>query len=181
MRNVFLCLLSACSVGLTGCGQSMCDGGDCGHDHGHVSFHVHPTEGPHHGKLVELGNDKYHAELLHDEVNETLTVYLLDGAAVNSVSSEATEAKINLSHDGHAEQFSLPASPQSIDPPGKSSRYVSQDAEVCEELDHVHGSAQLVVAIDGKQYRGRIEHEHDHDEAGHDHFDEMSEKSILIK
>ena len=27
---------------------------------------VHPTEGPHGGHLIELGNEEYHAELLHD-------------------------------------------------------------------------------------------------------------------
>ena len=29
--------------------------------------HAHPSEGPHHGDLIELGNEEYHAEILHDE------------------------------------------------------------------------------------------------------------------
>ena len=27
--------------------------------------HAHPTEGPHGGDLIELGNEEYHAELIH--------------------------------------------------------------------------------------------------------------------
>ena len=29
--------------------------------------HDHPSEGPHHGSLIELGKEAYHAELVHDE------------------------------------------------------------------------------------------------------------------
>jgi len=186
MRTVFLSLLSVCSVSLAGCGQSFCNGGDCGHDHGpvtqplHASQYVHPTEGPHHGDLVELGNEEFHAEIVHDEATGTLTVYLLDSCAVNAVGSKSTEVKINLSHDGTAEQFVLVASPQPMDSPGESSRYVSHDAELAEELDHAHGSAQLVLMIQGKQYRGKIEHDHDHD-LSHDHHHDLSQKSILVK
>lgn len=29
--------------------------------------HAHPSEGPHHGDLVELGNEEFHAEVVHGE------------------------------------------------------------------------------------------------------------------
>ncbi len=37
---------------------------DDGHDHGEEG-HAHPSEGPHGGDLIELGNEEYHAELIH--------------------------------------------------------------------------------------------------------------------
>ena len=138
------------------------------------SQHVHPTEGPHHGELVELGDEEFHAELVHDEATETLTVYLLDAAAVHAVGSKSPEVRINLSHDGTAQQYTLAAKRQLNDLPGESSRYISQDSKLCEKLDHLDGSAQLVVMIRDKQYRGKIEHDH-----GHHH--ELSQESILVK
>ncbi len=44
-----------------------------------VDVHSHPTEGPHHGTLIELGKEEYHAELVHDD--KMVTIYILDSAA----------------------------------------------------------------------------------------------------
>ena len=130
--------------------------------------HEHPTEGPHHGSLIELGNEEYHAELLHDDEADTVTVFLLDSTGKQTIAVEAQEVMINLSHEGQAEQFTLPASPEASDPAGKSSRFTSTDAELANEMDHAHADAQLVVTIAGKQYRGAAAHDHDHEEE-HDH------------
>ncbi|ADG66515.1 hypothetical protein Plim_0668 [Planctopirus limnophila DSM 3776] len=131
-------------------------------DHGHA----HSAEGPHHGQLVELGNDEYHAEVVHDDEAGTVTIYLLDGSAKNSVPIEATDVIVNVSLEGKAEQFKLPATPDTNDPAGKSSKFVSQDKVLCEKLD-AHGvSAKLVVTVDGKPFSGKLAHSHDH---GHDH------------
>ncbi len=127
-----------------------------------VDSHAHPTEGPHHGTLIELGNEKYHAELVHDK--QSVTVYILDGTATKPIPVEATEVTINLVHNGKPAQFKLSASSDLDDPPGKSSRFVLQDANLVEELEHDQ-SAKLSVLILGKAYRGDIQHDH----AGHDH------------
>ncbi len=160
-------------VSLSGCGQPACDGVDCGHDHGQGTAHhtTHPVVGPHHGQLVELGSDEYHAELVPDVASETLTVYLLDAAALNAVGAEASGAKINLVQNGTTKQFMLSASPQLFDAPGESSRFVADDAAICHELENAAGSAQLVLTIRGKQYRGKID----------GHYHDVAEKSILIK
>ncbi len=133
-----------------------------------VDAHDHPSEGPHHGGLIELGNEEYHAELVHDDAAGTVTVYLLNSAAKTAVATEASELLINLSHDGNAEQFKLVASPEADDPVGKSSRFTSTDSELAEDLDHEGAEAQLVVTIGGKQFRGKIAHDRDHDEADHE-------------
>lgn len=129
---------------------------------GHAE-HDHPTEGPHGGELIELGNEEYHAELLHE--NEAI-VYLLDGSAKAAAPSDAAEVTLNFSHDGKAEQFRLAASRDANDPEGKSSRFTSNDAELLKELQEGHAEVALVVTIGGKQYRGNLEHEHG--EEGHD-------------
>jgi hypothetical protein len=179
MRNLFICLLSTCGVALVGCEHSFCEGDDCGHDHGpvtpvHALAHDHPTEGPHQGSLVELGNEEFHAEIVHDEVADTVSAYILDSSARLAVPISATQLAVNLSHDGHAEQFRLSANPQASDPPGRSSMFTSTDAELGHELDLESVKAQLVVKIAGKQYRGAIVHRHDHGHAHqHEHDDAL--------
>ncbi len=141
-----------------------------GHDHG---GHSHDHVGPHEGHVVELGGDEFHAEFVHDEEAGTVTVYVLDGAAKETVAIEATEISINLKHDGQGEQFKLAASPDAGDADGKSSRFISNDAELGDDLHHEGAEAQLVLQIAGKAYRGKIEHDHDHDhDHNHDHADD---------
>ncbi|HIF01079.1 MAG TPA: hypothetical protein EYG03_05485 [Planctomycetes bacterium] len=129
--------------------------------------HAHPSEGPHHGDLVELGNEEYHAEVVHDEDHGRLEIYILDGSATKQVAIDTTELTINISHDGQPEQFILTAKPDEGDEDGKSSRFVSDDKELAEHLDEEGTSPRMVVKINGKSYRGEIKHDHDHE--GHDH------------
>jgi hypothetical protein len=127
----------------------------------------HPTEGPHHGSLIELGDHEYHGELVHDDAAGTVTVYLLDSSAKQAVPIDAPEVTVNLKHDGRPEQFTLSAAPDADDPEGKSSRFVSNDKELAEHLDHADSGARLMVVIAGKSYNAAVAHEHGHDHAGH--------------
>ncbi len=129
--------------------------------------HAHPTEGPHHGDLIELGNEEYHAELLHDE--QSVTIYVLNGAADAQVAIDDTEITINTKHDGQPEQFKLAASPDQNDPAGMSSRFVSTNTDLASHIDEEGAEHRLVLTINGKSYRGVIAHDHDHAHEGHDH------------
>lgn len=129
--------------------------------------HNHPSEGPHHGTLIELGSEEYHAELVHDE--NTVTVYILDKTAKISIPIDATDIAINLVHDEKPAQFKLMASPDANDPAGKSSRFSLQDPGLIKELEHDHAGAKLSVLIEGKAYRGEIHHEHEGHDHGHRH------------
>ncbi|MCG8450439.1 MAG: hypothetical protein MI725_12795 [Pirellulales bacterium] len=132
--------------------------------------HNHPTAGPHHGDLIELGNEEYHAELVHDQASGAVTIYLLDSGAKNAVPIGVSSLLVNVSHNGRAEQFTLQAVPAAEDPAGKCSRFVSTDTELAEQLDHEEFEAQLVAMIDQKQYRGAIRHDHEeHGEQHHQH------------
>ena len=129
--------------------------------------HAHPSEGPHNGDLVELGNEEYHGEVVHNEDADALEIYILDGSATKQVAIDATELTINVSHDSKPEQFTLTAKPDEGDEAGKSSRFVSDDKELMEHLDEEGTNPRMVVKINGKSYRGEITHSHDHE--GHDH------------
>ncbi|WP_417385920.1 hypothetical protein [Gimesia sp.] len=136
------------------------------HDHDHD----HPSEGPHHGSLIELGKEVYHAELVHDEKSGAVTIYILDGAAKASVPITAESVLVNVKHDGKGQQFTLAAAPEQGDPEGKSSKFTTQDKALGELLDEKGTTARLVLEIDGKSFTGEIDahdHEHDHDH-GHD-------------
>lgn len=144
------------------------------HDHDHDHGHEHPTEGPHHGSLIELGKEAYHGELVHDEKTGAVTVYVLDGAAKKSVPIKAESIMVNVKHDGKGDQFTLTAAPEESDPMGQSSRFVIKDKALGELLDGEDVTARLVLEIDGKSYTGDIaahDHDHDHDH-GHEHGEE---------
>src|SRR5688572_17504984 len=71
-----------------------------GHSEAAHEEHSHAAAGPHGGDLIGLGNEEYHAELVHDEAAGSVTLYVLDSAAKASVPIDATEVTINLTHDG---------------------------------------------------------------------------------
>ncbi|MBI1315060.1 hypothetical protein GC176_27530 [bacterium] len=167
-----------------------------GHDHSEAS-HEHPSEGPHGGDLIELGNEEYHAELVHpyhhddnahahadhkdgddhkggheehgDPDHEGVTIYILDGSAKESVAIDVAEITLNLSHDGKPEQFKLTALPTETDPEGKSSRFASDDNDLLEHFHEEEIEGTLVLQINGKSYRGKVAH--NHEDHGHDHHE----------
>ena len=128
---------------------------------GHEHEHAHSAEGPHHGQLIELGNEEYHAELIHDDAAHKITVYVLDSAAKEGVAIEAEPITINLVADGKPAQFSLPAAPQESDPAGKSSRFEVIDETLAEAMDAPTAKGRLNISIGGKPFSGTI--------GGHDH------------
>jgi hypothetical protein len=85
---------------------------------------------------------------------------VLDSKAETTVPIDAAEVTINLQHEGRGEQFKLAASADASDPAEKSSRFVSTDAALAEGLDREGAEAQIVLNIDGRQYRGTVAHEH---------------------
>ncbi len=138
------------------------------HDH----EHAHPSHGPHNGDLIELDDEEYHAEFVHDEKTCDVTIYILDSSAKKAVPIDAKEVVINLKHDGKPEQYKLAAEPQEGDGPGKSSRFVSKkNDDLCHAIEEEGADAKLQLTIDGKPFIGNIEHDHDHEGHAHDHSD----------
>ncbi len=157
----FLALASLTGVLMVvGCGPASPPKAGPGGNTSHAE-HPHPTEGPHGGHLIELGDEQYHVELMHDEKAGEVTFYVLDSSAQKVVPIDAAELVVNLKHGGKAEQFKIAAKPEAGEAKGMSSRFFSADKELAGDLDAEGADAQLVVTIAGKQFRGAIEHEHD--------------------
>ena len=156
-------LAAMLAMALVGCGsQSGAPLAEAEHDE-----HAHESGGPHGGTILELG--QYHAEIVHDDAAGTVTAYILDGAAAKNVPVDATEATINVTHDGKGEQFKLTASPVEGEPAGRSSRFVSSEAELSEDLDREGANAAFVITVNGAPLRAAIEHEHGHEEGHEEH------------
>jgi hypothetical protein len=150
------------TLALVGCNSSATNAPVAADDHDHEHAHA---SGPHGGDILELG--EYHGELVHDDAAGTVTVYILDGAVTENVPVDATEAVINITREGTpGQQFTLTASPIEGETEGFSSRFVSTDPKLTEELDNEASAAVFAVAINGEQHRAMVEHHHDHD---HDH------------
>lgn len=165
LRKVELCAVFTALLMFVGCGGPA--GGPAGgaataekHDD-----HDHPSEGPHHGELIELGKEEYHAEMVHDDEQHTVTIYMLDSAAKSAVPIEATSLALNLLAGGKPQQYALAAKPLPTDPTGKCSCFVSSDKAMCEALDQKGTTGRLNVTIAGKAFVGKIEaHEHEDEE-----------------
>ena len=127
--------------------------------------HHHHEKGPHKGDLVELGDEEYHAEVVHDEKEATVTVYLLGSDAKTPVATDAKELVINTKVKGKGVQTKLKPSPQKGDKPGASSRFSLKSKELIELLEDPSSNPALRIAINGKTYNGKIEHDHEHEKS----------------
>lgn len=130
--------------------------------------HDHPTEGPHHGTLIELGKEDFHAELVHDDATDTITIYILDAAAKKAVPIVAKKLTLNMVAAGKPQQFHLAAKPQEGDPEGLSSAFSATDKALCQVLDAEGTKGRMNVEIGGKVYVGEVGGHDDHDEEHHD-------------
>ena len=77
--------LAGCSDSGTGASPVVTDGPPEAESH---AEHAHPSEGPHQGDLVELGNEEFHAEVVHGE-GGSVSVYILDSGAKAAVPVDA--------------------------------------------------------------------------------------------
>lgn len=136
------------------------DHSDDSHADASQDAHGHPDHGPHDGELIELGNEAFHAEVVHDEAE--VAIYVLDSSATKAEAIEAGSLTLSLKHDGQVKQFDLAASADSDDPPGKASRFISSDATLRDWLNH-EAEGALTIQIQGKSYTGNLAHDHDHD------------------
>lgn len=151
---------------LIGCGHSTRhEPAAAAHD---LDHHDHHELGPHGGELIELGNENYHAELMHDDQTHEVTIYLLDRTARRP----APEAQlpphviVNVLVDGAPRQFQLPRA--------QGNRYSLVDEALCDGLcGEQDVRARLNAQIGGKTFVGNIEaHEHDGHEHHHAHAGE---------
>ena len=129
--------------------------------------HDHAAAGPHGGHLLVLGNDQYHAELLHDEPTHTVTVHLLKVAGNEPAATDQETLTLQLFEDGKFVDYELAAVRSGG--AAEASEFKIVDEKLCDQL--LHGEevkGRLKVTIAGQPLVGTIEHDA-HDDDGHDH------------
>ncbi|MDA1214543.1 MAG: hypothetical protein O2955_18695, partial [Planctomycetota bacterium] len=121
--------------------------GKVGHDdHDHADGgHHHKEHGPHGGYVVDLGKGKYHAEVIHDEESETITVYLLDSSAKKRVSIDAKTLLVNVTGAGEPQQYELAALSEEGQSEDGNSCYRLTDEALFSALHGDHVIARLTV------------------------------------
>ena len=172
-RALPLSLAFLAAVALGGCDTSeSTQEAPHGHEHDGGHSHSHDEEGPHHGVVIELDHDEYHAELVHDDKHHKVTIYILDEKLKDAVASDVT---IKAMVEAKPRQFELKANPLDGEPEGKSSRFELTDETLVEAIDDKKAKARLVVEVDGREpFNVPIPvHDHDHDDDHpHDHDDD---------
>lgn len=145
------------SLMLIGCKQDASQGDGKKAAEAHV--HEHAEEGPHKGHLIELGEEEYHAELVHDDAAGKVTIYLLDGHAKDAVSADADTVTVSVLVEGQPKEFVLKATDAA-----KRDQFESSEKEIVGALDHDKSvKGRLRVAVGGKPFNGTIDHEkHEH-------------------
>lgn len=145
-------------------------GGEEDHEHEHVH------EAPHGGTLVELGEHAYNAEVVLDEAQNKVTIYLLGAHAESAQPVAQPEITLKLTADGEPAEYKLAAAPQEGDPEGMASRFEIADESLVDTLEMHEGiKATFDISIDGTNYTGTFQHdEHAHEgehahEEGHKH------------
>lgn len=170
-RFVTISLLSFCAVCyISGCDTATDD--HAGHDHpasgttaedAHAHSHAEDAVGPHGGHVLVLGNDAAHAELLHDDDAEKVSVWMTDhdGNAIDA----GAELQLQLFVDGQFVDFAIP----NISP-GLYEIVSEPLGDALDAGDHIQG--RIRAAIGQEEVVGTIDicgHDHGHaDEAGHD-------------
>ena len=139
-----LCTLSAICFFIAGCFTNKSAAPTkSAHEH----MHVH---GPHDGELIEIGDEEYHAEMVHD--NQTVTIYVLDKKHAHTVPISAEAITIRMVANDKPIEFKLAAKPQERDPSGKSSRFESQDQALDLALDDEKAERELILPIGDKTF-----------------------------
>ncbi|NUQ61927.1 MAG: hypothetical protein HUU20_05540 [Pirellulales bacterium] len=174
LRIVWAALLLC--VWIVGCGgngasaptaRPVAGAGHDEHDHASEAEHVHPTEGPHGGHLIELGEEEYHAELLHDEATHTVTVHILDAAGKAPVPIPQDAVILQLFLDGKFVDYAL--KPVREAGTAGASEFAVQSEPATDTLLHAEKlQGRLRVTIGDRQYTGVIQHT-SHAHEGHEH------------
>jgi hypothetical protein len=151
--GVFVLGLSL-TVGLVGCSKSTDTTAkpavtDDAHEHGHGET------GPHKGHIIELGEEEFHGELVHDEANSKVVVYLLDSSAKASASADGEEVVLSIIVEGQPKDFTLKATDAA-----KRDQFESTEPQLVASLDHEKNTkGRLRVTIGKKDFVGVIDHE----------------------
>lgn len=137
---------------------------DHGHDeHGHEGHdhhgHSHEALGPHEGHLIEIGDEAYHAEWLHDDDSGQITMFILDSEMKEEVPIAAPSVMIRYTIGDKTADAELDAVDAGDD--GKTAKFQTTSKPLIEVLKMAGQGvdAEVLVEIDGQSLRGSFAHE----------------------
>lgn len=156
-------LALAAALAIAGCNST--PSGDQSGKNGkddHAHDRAHPAHGPHNGHLVELGQEEYHAEWMHDD--SKVTVYILDSEAKKEVPITASKVTIIAKDPKGERSFDLLPVNATADDMPTAFQFESEDKELLGAVETLSdtNTATLRVEIDGKSYEGKLSHDHGH-------------------
>lgn len=172
-RSFELALTVAFTLVLTGCTDGSSEFTEVSHDepevgHDDHSGHGHGAHGPNGGDIVEVGSEEFHAEVVVDEAEHRINVFILGSDAKTAKPIAASDISISFKHGDEVEEFKLAASALDGEAEGQASKFTITDEELFEEL-HEHPEGATLNFSDGDQaLTGTVKHSHDH---GHGHGD----------
>ena len=129
-----------------------------GNEDDHDADHTHV--GPNGGRLIVLGDEDYHAELIIDHANGEVIVRILDRTGRNSVSIDGRTITLNFKCQGRPHQIQLAAANCPEAQANKSSCFTGTSDLLRDDCEL---TGRLNVVIAGKPYSGLVAHrEEDH-------------------
>ena len=154
-RSFELALSTAFAFVLSGCTDSNSEFTEVGHDESEVAHHDHGDHGhghhgPNGGEIVEVGNEEFHAEVVVDENEHRIDVFILGSDAKTAKPIAASEIAISFKHGEEVEEFKLAASALDGEAEDQASRFTITDEELFEEL-HEHPEGATLNFSDGDQ------------------------------
>jgi hypothetical protein len=167
MRNVTwkpLTLLLTFSISFIGCQEDKptddFEPVKPGAEVGEAEEHEH---GPHNGHIIEIGEkEAYHGEIVFDAETRKTTIYILGDDVKTALPIEQAELELHLEADDDEVELVLKAAPLEGEEEGKSSRFVSDGAEIpasIKDIEDIHG--HLHITIDDTQYSCNVGHDED--------------------
>jgi hypothetical protein len=141
-----------------------------GHDHaGHDHGHAHDL-GPNGGHLLELGDEQFHAEWVHEDESGKLTVFILDAAGKELVPIAAEKLVLEKTIGDRTDKYELLAVDRQGEAP-KSARFEIVDKALLAALQLVGQGveASLTVDVNGQPFTVKFPKHEDHDHHGHKH------------
>lgn len=148
-------------LGLAVCSSRRMDAGE--------HSHAHPSKAPHGGEILELGADEYHAELVVDEKEHVVAVYILDGAAQGEVAIDAPYLNVNVRIGGKPVQHRLNPVRPAGQTEGPTACFALQSESLMKSLHTPGANPRLTLRIGKKAYVARIAHSHSHSHGASTH------------
>jgi len=137
------------------------------HDHGHAHGHAHDDAGPSGGHVVELGDEQYHIEWLHDDNAGLVTMFVLDADAAHEFPITADAIRVEIATDQGSQEFLL----EPVDrAEGLAAKFETNSPPLIEALKAAGNGVEATVSVQigDETFSQKLEHAHG-DAHGHAH------------